>query len=216
MPDHLTKSRFTKIKFCGLFREEDITAVNRFLPDYAGFVFYEKSHRNVTRKKAGRLKALLDRRIKAVGVFVDNDPLFISDLAENGIIDIIQLHGHEDEEYIRKLRSLTRSEIIRAFRLDPEKPEDSAAVLAKALEFPSDHILIDSGMGSGKAFNWELLSGFKRPFFLAGGIDRENAAEAIKMLHPFALDISSGIETDRKKDPAKMADIMEIIKQIDQ
>lgn len=201
-----------KIKFCGLFREEDIFSVNRFRPDYAGFVFYEKSHRNVGREQAFRLKQLLDKSIKAVGVFVDKDPEYIASLAEQGIIDMIQLHGNEDEGYIRSLRSLTKAEVIRAYQLQSGgSAEENRSILNDAIDSPADYILIDSGKGTGRTFDWSLLKELKRPYFLAGGLDRDNIKEALDTLYPYCLDISSGIETYRKKDPEKMKEIINIV-----
>ncbi len=187
-----------KIKLCGLFRTEDITYVNRLLPEYIGFVFYEKSRRNVTFETAKALKANLDPRIKAVGVFVDADISFIKRLIEAGTIDLVQLHGNEDEAYIASLRKATAVPVIKAFKVE------SADDIARANASSADYVLLDSGMGSGRPFDWTMIAGMRRGFFLAGGISADNVAEAIARCHPFALDVSSMIETDGAKDPAKM------------
>ncbi|MCR4840594.1 MAG: phosphoribosylanthranilate isomerase, partial [Lachnospiraceae bacterium] len=107
----------TKIKLCGLTRYEDILAVNELVPDFIGFVFWEKSKRYVTAEQAKVLKEKLNPSVKAVGVFVDEDPKVVAEIANAGIIDIVQLHGSEDEEYISKLRKLTPKEIIKAFKI---------------------------------------------------------------------------------------------------
>ena len=188
----------TKIKLCGLSRTEDIEAVNQLLPDFMGFVFYEKSVRNVSLDRAKELKALLDSRIKAVGIFVDEDPEFIKKLTSENVIDIIQLHGSEDETYVENIKAATGRPVIQAFKV--KEPQD----VEKANNSKADYILLDSGMGTGKPFNWELLQGIKRDYFLAGGLFPENVKEAIETVKPYAVDVSSGIETDKKKDVDKM------------
>lgn len=196
----------TKIKLCGLSREEDIEAANSLKPDYIGFVFFEKSCRNVTKDTAKKLKSLLSPEIKAVGVFVDEDRSFITELVSEGIIDIIQLHGNEDESYIESIKKATGAEVIKAFKVkdcaDAERANSSGA----------DYVLLDSGMGTGQPFNWELLKGMKREYFLAGGLDSENVREAIEVTGAFAVDVSSGIETDRKKDSVKMKCFVERVR----
>lgn len=188
----------TKIKFCGLSRPEDIEAANALMPDYIGFVFWKKSRRYISPEKAGELKQMLDPGIKAVGVFLDEEPETAASLLDAGIIDMAQLHGHEDEEAVRRLKAVTGKPVIRAFLV--RTPED---VRAAELS-PADYILLDSGAGTGSRFDWSLIREISRPYFLAGGLTPENAGEAVKSLHPFALDVSSGIETDGKKDRRKM------------
>lgn len=189
----------TKIKMCGLSRHCDIEAANRLKPEYIGFVFLPKSKRYVTYEKAKELKSLLSPDIKAVGVFVDESAEIVARLLNDGTIDIAQLHGGEDEDYISRLRKLTGKPIIKAFRIESE--ED----IAQAEKSSADYILLDSGMGTGKVFDWSLIQSIKRPYFLAGGLDCDNVGEAIKKLRPYAVDVSSGIETNGLKDKEKMA-----------
>ena len=189
----------TKLKLCGLSRICDIEAANRLKPEYIGFVFLPKSKRYVTYEKAKELKSLLSPDIKVVGVFVDESAEIVARLLNDGTIDIAQLHGGEDEEYISRLRKLTGKPIIKAFRIESE--ED----IARAEKSSADHILLDSGMGTGKVFDWSLIQSIKRPYFLAGGLDCDNVGEAIKKLRPYAVDVSSGIETNGLKDKEKMA-----------
>ena len=194
--------RKTKVKFCGLKRIEDIEAANALKPDFAGFVFWEKSSRNVSALDAGALGKALLPEIKKVGVFVDEAPEKVAALLTDGVIDIAQLHGHEDESYIGKLRALSGGQpIIKAFVI--RSKED----LERAKESSADYLLLDSGKGTGQTFNWELIkeAGFDRPYFLAGGLGVENVAEAVKELSPYAVDVSSGIETKGLKDPDKMS-----------
>lgn len=200
----------TRIKLCGLTRPEDIAAANALQPEYIGFVFAPRSKRYVSPQQAALLRARLDPAIKAVGVFVNEAPETVAELLNAGIIDIAQLHGQEDETYIRHLRSLTNKPLIQAFRVT------DVASLAKAGKSPADLILLDSGAGgTGTAFDWTLLEKFERPYFLAGGLDPDTVGDAVKRFHPYAVDVSSGIETAGKKDPAKMAAFVAAVRKND-
>ena len=207
----------TKIKLCGLRRAEDIEAARILKPEYIGFVFYKKSKRYISPEEARILKTLLDSgtnrsdpagpdHTKAVGVFVNENPKMVADLLEKGIIDIAQLHGDEDEAYIKDLRKLTDKPLIKAFKVKTE--ED----LIKAEASDTDMILLDAGMGDGVSFDWDLLKSFGRPYFLAGGLDPLNVREAVEKLHPYGVDVSSGIETDGVKDIVKMRDFVSSVR----
>ncbi len=199
----------TRIKLCGLFREDDIDIANQLLPDYVGFVFAKKSRRYVDGDRARDLRTRLLRDITAVGVFVDEDPKVISGLVSDGIIDIVQLHGSEDETYIRELRKLINAPIIKAFTVNG--PKD----LTAADNSTADHILLDAGQGEGKMFDHSRLISIRRPYFLAGGLTIKNVAEAVRNLRPFAVDVSSGIETDGVKDPVKMRAFVNAVRRAD-
>ncbi len=189
----------TKIKLCGITRTEDIDTINRLQPDYIGFVFWAKSKRNIDRQKAAELKKMLLPGVKTVGVFVDEDVNYVAEIMNTGIIDAAQLHGNEDDDYIGSLRKLTEeSVIIKAFRI--RNGDD----LKTAEKSTADMILLDAGKGEGKKFEWGLLKDFDRPYFLAGGLDTENVTEAIRELHPYGVDVSSGIERDGVKDAGLM------------
>lgn len=189
----------TKIKLCGLTRPEDITAANVLEPDFVGFVFAPKSRRCVTAEQSKALRNHLLPSIQAVGVFVDEEPERVADLLEEGIIDLAQLHGGEDEDYLKRLRALTEKPIIQAFPI--KTPKD----LERAQASSADNILLDSGAGTGIPFDWTLLKNFRRPYLLAGGLGPDNVAQAIGFLHPWGVDVSSGIETGGMKDFHKMA-----------
>ena len=194
----------TKIKICGLTRTEDIEKVNEFLPDYIGFVF-AKSRRQVSAEQAKELKNKLRPAIKAVGVFVNEKPENIAEIANQGIIDLIQIHGDEDAAYCRQLRNLTHRPIIKAVRVRNE--EDLAGIE----EFDCDYYLFDTLSskdygGTGKAFDHSLLYNkeIKKPFFVAGGLNQDNVAAVIEVIKPFGVDTSGGVETDGIKDVNKI------------
>ena len=188
----------TKIKFCGLTRLEDIEFANELTPDYIGFVFAEKSRRRVTVEQAAELKKFLDAKILSVGVFVNEKVESVVEICRRGIIDAVQLHGNEDEKYIAELRSLTDKIIIKAFKVTSEMD------LGHAETCTADYVLLDGGAGDGKIFDWRLLKNFRREYFLAGGLNVENVGDALKILKPCAVDVSSGIETGGVKDFEKM------------
>lgn len=189
----------TKIKLCGLTRPCDIQTANRLLPDYIGFVFAPKSRRYVTPEQAAELRGLLNPDLTAVGVFVNEPPKTVAELLDRGVIDIAQLHGTEDEEYISALRALTDKPLIQAFRIDTEQD------IAAAENSTADYVLLDSGNGgTGTVFDWSLIRRLKRPYFLAGGLTADNVGGAVASLHPYAVDVSSGIETGGVKDEDKM------------
>lgn len=189
----------TKIKLCGLSRPCDIEAANELLPEYIGFVFAHGSRRYVTAGQAAALKRLLHARIKAVGVFVKERPETIAGLLDQGVIDLVQLHGGEDTDYVRRLRQFTDKPVIQAFRI--ETAED----IARAERSAADYVLLDSGAGTGTVFDWRLIRKMERPCFLAGGLCPDNAESAVRQFRPYAVDVSSGIETGGVKDKTKMA-----------
>ena len=189
----------TKIKLCGLSRPCDIEIANELKPEYIGFVFAQGSIRCVSPEQALELKRLLAPEIKAVGVFVNKPPELVAGLMNSGVIDMAQLHGCEDASYISSLRKLTVKPVIQAFSVETAMDAGRANLSA------ADYVLLDSGAGSGNVFKWSLTENVTRPFFLAGGLDPDNVACAVRSLRPFAVDVSSGIETDGKKDKSKMA-----------
>ena len=198
----------TKVKICGLKSEDDISYANELKPDYIGFVFLQGRKRYVSPSHAAHLRELLDPSIPAVGVFV-NEPLeHVISLAESGTIQMIQLHGQEDEAYLRKLRERCSQPVIKAFIIRTKEDMESA------LLYPSDYLLLDNGLGTGEAFDWSLIEKINRPFFLAGGLNPKNAASAIEQAHPYALDVSSGVETDGNKDYEKMKSFIHTVRTI--
>lgn len=190
----------TKIKICGLFRDRDVDYVNEALPDYCGFIIdFPKSHRSVTPDRVRALRRRLVDAVTPVGVFVDQPVEAVAALLKDGTISIAQLHGHEDADYIAALRDLAPGRPVwKAFRV--RTAEDKAAAAASM----ADMVLLDGGQGSGQVFDWSLTAGVGRPFFLAGGLTPDNIPQAVARLRPHGLDLSSGVETERRKDREKI------------
>lgn len=196
----------TKIKICGLTRECDIMAANALMPEYIGFVFAKNSRRYISPEQALELRKKLDKRITAVGVFVNEDTDTVSALIDSGVIDLAQLHGSETNDYITELRKKVKSKIIQAFKIT------SCEDILKANNSIANYVLLDSGGGTGKAFDHRLIADINRPYFLAGGIGCENAAEIISLYKPYAVDASSLLETDGYKDAEKMKKFVDTIR----
>ena len=199
-----------KLKICGLTCEADVAAVNKVKPDFAGFVIEVPGRRrSVTPEQVKVLVKGLNEEALPIGVFVDAPPELPISLLRDGTLWAAQLHGNEDEDYIEKIQNMTGKPVIKAFSI--KTPED----VKRALRSPADYILLDQGAGgTGETFDWDLVPPVKRPFFLAGGLAPENLRTAIAKLHPWAVDISSSLETDGKKDPAKICRLSKMLKQI--
>ncbi|MGC4017894.1 MAG: phosphoribosylanthranilate isomerase [Muricomes sp.] len=202
-----------KIKICGLTRLEDIEAVNEVRPDLIGFVFAKNSRRYVTPEQAALLKSELNPGILAVGVFVDEKLDVILDLAERMIIDVVQLHGSEDVEYMENLKKCCDVPVIKAISMTAEdfseKIEcwDSSSV---------DYLLLDSGAGgTGQAFDYGRIGYLAKPFFLAGGLHPGNVADAAQQVQPCGVDMSSGVETEGKKDKEKIREAVRRIRDVE-
>lgn len=205
--------RNTRIKICGLKSIAEVMAVNEAMPDYTGFVF-AKSRRQISEETAGRLKHELAPGIISVGVFVNEEVERILRLCESGIIDMIQLHGDEDEEYIDTLRRRVKNPVVKAVRVK------NADDIFRAESINTEYLLLDAYHekeygGNGVSFDWSLIPKMKRPFFLAGGINSMNVLDAIRRYQPYGIDVSSGVETEGIKDPAKLRELVELIRSTD-
>lgn len=197
-----------KIKICGLRTPADVAAVNAALPEYAGFIFVPMRRRYVAPAQAAILCQQLDPRIRPVGVFVDARVEEIVEALEHCPLDMVQLHGAEDNDYIAMLRAAYRDRfavesrelcIVKAFRVE------GADDIRRAEASAADEILLDHGAGgTGERFDWTLLQHCRRRFFLAGGLTPDNVEEAITRTQPYAVDVSSSLETDGRKDPKKI------------
>ena len=191
-----------RIKICGLFRDCDIDYVNEAKPDFIGFVF-AKSRRQVSGEWAEAMRSKLRSEITPVGVFVNESLANVARLLNNNIIEMAQLHGAENEHYIQELKSLTQKPIIKAVRVlshdDIEAAQHTVA----------DFLLLDNGTGgTGESFDWSLVRQVTKPFFLAGGLKADNIEQAIVATSPYAVDLSSGVETGGLKDRAKILEIV--------
>lgn len=190
----------TKIKICGLFQSQDMDYINEARPDWCGFILnFPKSHRNVDAVQLRSLRARLAEGVTPVGVFVDQPVETVAALLAEGLISVAQLHGHEDGAYIAKLRKLAPGKPIwRAFKVR------SAADVREAEGCPTDLVVLDGGLGAGQVFDWSLVREVRRPFLLAGGLTPENIPQAVRALHPYGVDLSSGVETGKQKDRSKI------------
>ncbi len=188
-----------KIKICGLKRREDIEYVNKYQPDYIGFVFAGKK-RKLTYDQVVDLKKYLTSSIQVVGVFVNEDISFVEKLVKEHVIDLVQLHGQEDQKYIQALKEKVDVSIIKAIQI---KNEDSFNE-----HYDVDYYLYDHGTGgTGESFDWSMLKEVDKLVFLAGGINLLNIDDALKK-NVYALDVSSGVETDGFKDEKKIKKIV--------
>ncbi len=184
----------TKIKICGLKRKEDILIVNKYKPDYIGFILAFNKKRTIDLNTAKMLYEMLDHDILAVGVFLDQDIEYIKEFLP--YIDLIQLHGNEDEKYIEELKKITDKPIINAYRNDSN----------------ANYLLLDNiNPGSGIPFDWNTIKRYDKEVFLAGGINTNNVLEALAF-DPYCIDCSSGVETDGFKDEVKVKEIIEKVR----
>lgn len=224
-----------RIKICGLKRMEDILAVNEYKPEYIGFVF-ANTKRFVTDELAAELKSALDKRIRAVGVFVNEPIAHVVKLVAEGTIDAIQLHGQENLNYVNQLKEELdkmperRIPVIKAVRIDASRKvteEKEAEIIkenqrlideAKALQV--DYLLFDAKVkgslgGSGKQFDIAGLpsdEAIGMPYFLAGGIGLHNVKQLIALRNPYGIDVSSAVETDGSKDKEKIKELIETVR----
>lgn len=198
----------TKIKLCGMFRLEDIGYADEVKPDFVGFVLAEGFRRRILREQAVAFRKVLDPAIPAVGVFVNNSCEEVISYLQEDIIQMAQLHGDETEEDVQYIQAVTGKPVMKAVkvasRYDVEAWLDSAA----------DYLLFDGGTGSGVAFDWSVLTDISRDFFLAGGLNAGNLMAAVEMVHPFAVDLSSGVETGGVKDLEKMREVVSMVRSL--
>ena len=198
-----------KIKFCGIRTIDDVRLINEAKPDFCGFIVeFPQSFRSVSESELRKLTAQVSPEIKKVGVFVNAQKNLVIRLLQEHVIDLAQLHGQEDEAYIKKLKSLTDHPVMKAFSIREKKDLDAATASS------ADLILLDHGKGgTGETFDWSVLDGWiQRPYFLAGGLNPENIPEAIQRIHPWGIDLSSAVETDGKKDREKILQAVKTVR----
>lgn len=234
----MKKTASQTIKLCGMMRQCDIEYANAAMPDYVGFVFAD-TRRRITRAQAENFRAMLHSDIQAVGVFVDADVQLVGELLREGVIELAQLHGHENQAYIDRLREICDKPLIKAVRVV------SGEDIVRAAELDVEYLLLDTyrqGIlgGTGERFDWNIIEETRRkgqadiaeeaglyagspvrdrtkicgkPFFLAGGLTVDGLREAARV-DSYGLDISTGIETDGYKDREKMIEAVRRIRNV--
>ena len=200
----------TKVKICGLKTIKDIQAVNRWKPDFAGFVF-APGKRHITPGHAAELRRALDPGIQAVWVFVNAPVEEAAALSNTGVIQLIQLHGDEDAVYMEELRKRTDKPLIKAVAARSQEE------ILKAEKLPCEYLLLDayqkgSPGGNGETFDWNIIPPLKKNWFLAGGLSPENVEQAIKICRPFGVDVSSGVEIQGKKSQQRIREFIEKVR----
>ncbi len=193
-----------KVKICGIRRMEDVSFLNELRPDYAGFILSPGYRRSITLKEAEALSQCLLKDIKKVGVFVNESAETVNEYVKRGIIDLVQLHGEESPAYCAKIMA----PVIKVFKCNEGFRPESIA------EYDTDYFMFDTAAGSGRVFNWGLVPKTEKPVFLAGGLTAENVAGAIEAVCPYAVDISSGAETNGVKDYEKIKKILGVVRNV--
>ena len=208
----------TWIKFCGTTSIADALASVEAGADALGFIF-APSKRQITAEKARQIIRELPKNIERVGIFVNESPDIVREISGTAALTMVQLHGNESPEFVARLMSdpvggrtlrIIKTVLIRDdFHLELEKFVNATA--------PPDAILLDSGSGSGRTFDWRgvrpFLTGTDMPFIVAGGLDPNNVSGALRMFRPFGIDVVSGVESSPgKKDPAKLRDFVAAVR----
>ena len=189
----------TKVKICGLSTPEAVATAVEAGADYIGFVF-AKSKRQVSLEQAHQLAKGVTGQTKIVGVFVSPSLEELEEAIGKVPLDIVQIHGTFDEALIPEISV----PVIRAIQISDSQVKSQA-----------DYLLFDAPIaGSGQTFDWQLLADkqIEQDYFIAGGLTVDNVAEAKEIFHPYALDVSSGVETDGHKDLDKIKAFIERVK----
>jgi len=197
--------KMTKVKICGITNEKDAIAALKLGADYLGFNFFKKSPRYITKEKAKKIINKLPSKIIKVGVFVNEDINNIIKITKYCSLDMIQLHGDEDSNYIKNIKKFTNKKIIKALRIKDKSSIDEINGIK------ADYVLLDTYSkdlygGTGKTFDMSLIKDINnKKTFLSGGLNPDNVQKLIKQIKPFTVDVCSGIEkTKGKKDNEKM------------
>lgn len=203
----------TKIKLCGLRSLSDIAIANQLPIDYVGFVFAD-SKRKVSVECAMQMKQKLSKEKQAVGVFVNALQEEVVSLCHQRVIDLVQLHGDEDEQYVNILRENIDQPIIVARRVRSKQE----AVTYK--NFPGDYLLFDSYVvgsygGTGHQMDCSCIPKMERPIFIAGGLSVANVQQIITNLQPYGVDVSSMVEVNNRKDRKKVKEFVHAVKMAD-
>jgi phosphoribosylanthranilate isomerase len=197
----------TRVKICGITRPEDGIAAAEAGADAIGLVFYPRSPRFVTPDQALAVVRALPSFVTVVGLFVNEQPGMVRAMSDAVGLELLQFHGDESPDYCRQFNQ----PFLKALRVQPELDLMALAAgygEAQGLLLDAWHATLPGG--SGAVFDWELIPAALRAHcILAGGLDPDNVAEAIRQVKPYAVDVSSGVEADKGiKDPAKIAAFM--------
>jgi len=201
-----------RVKICGITSLEDALQAVQAGADALGFVFYEKSPRNLSPEQAASIISELPPFVQAGGLFVNADAGFVNDTADRCRLDLVQLHGGETTEYCEQIRR----RVIKAFRIRDISSLDTVK------EYRVAGILLDAYSpraygGTGICFDWEIAgsAGDLCPLILAGGLTPDNIREAVEKVAPYAVDVSSGVESSLgRKDHEKVTEFIKIAKGI--
>lgn len=204
----------TRVKICGLTREQDVLAVAHSGADAVGLVFYERSPRHVNIAQAVKLLRALPPFVTSVGLFVDATPEFVRAVLAEVALDMLQFHGNETPEYCAQFGR----PYLKAIRV-----KAGVDLLQCAADFSTaSGLLLDAYVegipgGTGARFDWSLIpKGLRMPLILSGGLDMGNVATAIKTVRPYAVDVSSGVEAGKGiKDTSKVARFMQAVARMD-
>lgn len=191
----------TKVKICGLSTKEAVLRAVEEGADYIGFVF-ANSRRQVTLKQAQTLAKLVPESVKKVGVFVSPSMEELNEAIHSVPLDLVQIHGDVEEKYFSSIKIPS----IRALQV-----REGLSII----DTQADYLLFDAPLaGSGQTFDWQLLDSHQqgKPFFIAGGLHPQNVTKAIAHFHPYAVDVSSGVETDGQKDLEKISQFIKEVK----
>lgn len=196
-----------RVKICGISHDAEIKIMNELMPDYVGFIFYGKSKRFISPEHAAYLRANLRRGIKSVGVFKNAALEAVALSVETVGLDLVQLHGDETGEYIAALREYIKCPIIRRFRIASSMDAD------RAMYTTADYVMLDGG-AAGMSFDWSMIgTSRRRRFFLKGGITPDNVEQALNITPaPYALDVSTGVESGMLKDYRKVMKFIQAVR----
>ena len=193
-----------RIKICGITNVQDATWVANLGADYLGMVFFKESKRKISLERAQEIVETLPPYIEKVGLFVNEEPQIVEQALKLCQLNVLQFQGEETPDYCRQFKG--KAKIIKSFRMKDEE------VLSGIAQYDVDFYHLDAFVeglhgGTGQTFNWDLAlkaKQFGRPIFLAGGLNPENVAEAIKKVQPYAVDVSSGVEASPRRKSAEL------------
>jgi phosphoribosylanthranilate isomerase len=194
----MVKKGRTRLKICGITNKEDAIMVSNLGADALGFVFAE-SKRKITPERAKEIVKILPPFITTVGIFMDKALQEVNEICEYAFLDAVQLHGNESPEYCDKVKR----KVIKGILVTANDRKER--LLFKMKNYTVSAFILDPGRGSGKVFDWKIAKGIEKPIIIAGGLTPDNVKQVIRDLHPYGVDVSTGVEKDYgKKDSEKV------------